>query len=50
MNPELLALIAEKNLADLEAIISKVGIQNLIALLPNIISIFKTIQSAQKAG
>lgn len=45
MSPLLLALIAEKNSADLEAIISKVGLPTLIAILPNIVAILNTIQS-----
>ena len=45
MNPQLLALIAEKNGADLEAIVNKIGVTNLIALLPHIVAILETIQA-----
>lgn len=44
MNPQLLAIIA-KNSADLEAIINKIGVANLIALMPNIVAILETIQA-----
>jgi len=51
MNPQLLALLAEKNSADLEAIVNKIGVANLIALLPHIVAILETVQAAQpKAG
>ena len=45
MNPETLALLAEKNAADLEAIITKIGIPTLLSLLPNVIAILKTLQA-----
>lgn len=45
MNPQLLSLIAEKNAADLEAIVNKIGVANLIALMPHIVAILETIQT-----
>lgn len=45
MNPQLLALLAEKNAADLEAIVTKIGVANLIALMPHIVNILETIQA-----
>jgi len=49
MNPQLLTLLAEKNGTDLEAIVAKVGLPTLIALLPNIANILQTVQSTQQA-
>jgi hypothetical protein len=43
----ILALIAQKNGLDIEAIIEKVGLPTLIALLPHIIAIYATVE-AQK--
>lgn len=50
MNPELLAAIAANNSADLEAIIAKLGIANLLAVLPHILNILNTVQAEQKKG
>ena len=47
MNSELLALLAEKNSTDIEAIVTKVGLPTLIALIPYIANILKTVQTAQ---
>ena len=45
MNLELLAELGEKNAEDIAAIINKIGIKTLMALLPNILNILKTIQT-----
>lgn len=45
MNPELLAIIVAKNGADIEAIVSRIGIANLIALMPHIVAILETIKA-----
>ena len=48
MNSELLALLAEKNSTDIEAIVTKVGLPTLIALIPYIANILKTVQTVQQ--
>jgi hypothetical protein len=48
MNPALLAALAEKNPADIEAIIAKIGIPTLLSLLPHLIAILTTIQQQGK--
>jgi hypothetical protein len=48
MDTALFALIAEKNSADLEAIITKIGLPTLFAIMPNVIAIMKTVQSQPK--
>ena len=49
MNPlNLLLLITQKNSADLEAIVEKIGLPTLIALLPHIIAIAATVQSQKE--
>ena len=45
MNPTL-ALVMQKNSADIEAIVAKIGIANLLSLTPHIFAIMQTIQSA----
>ena len=51
MNPETLLLLAEKNSADIEAIINtlgpKVGIPTLLTLMPHIVAILQTLQAQQ---
>ena len=47
MNAQLLALLAEKNAPDLEAIVAKVGLPTLISLLPHLANIMATVQAAQ---
>lgn len=47
MNTELIALIVKNNSADLEAIIEKVGIINLITLIPHLLEILKTVQNSK---
>jgi hypothetical protein len=42
MNPVLAAVLA-KNGADIEAIVTKIGIANLLALMPHIMAILTTI-------
>jgi hypothetical protein len=49
MNAALLALLAKKNSTDLEAIVARVGLPTLIALLPYISNIMQTILAAQAA-
>jgi hypothetical protein len=44
MNPAFLLLLAEKNASDIEAIVAKIGVGNLISLMPNIVNILKTLQ------
>ncbi len=46
MNGELIALIVEKNSADIEAIVSKIGVPVLLSLLPNIVRIMGTLQKS----
>lgn len=47
MNTETFLLLAEKNTADIEAIVTKIGgVSNLLALLPNILNIIKTLEAA----
>jgi hypothetical protein len=48
VNAELLALLVSKNEADIDAIISTVGIANCIKLLPHIIAIINTLQQEAK--
>jgi hypothetical protein len=50
MNPELLAAIVEKNSADVETIVAKIGVVTLLQLSPNLIAILKTIQEQQAAA
>ena len=47
MNPQLLALLAENNAADLKAIVNKIGVDGLIDLMPHIVAIMQTVQSVQ---
>lgn len=49
MNSQLVALIVEKNSADLETIVSAIGITTLLKLLPNVMNILGTVEAAQKA-
>jgi hypothetical protein len=46
MDPELIALLVEKNTPDIEAIIAKVGIGTLLTLLPNIVRIVQTVRGS----
>ena len=50
MDPALLAALAEKNAPDIEAIIAKVGIGTLLALLPHLLAIATTIQQQGKTS
>jgi hypothetical protein len=45
MNPILLAVLAEKNGADIEAIVAKIGIGTLLSLAPHLVAILETIQA-----
>ena len=45
---ELLLLLGEKNAADIEAIVAKIGIPTLIALAPHFVAIAKTFMAAQQ--
>jgi hypothetical protein len=47
MTPELMAEIASNNGPDVEAIIAKIGIATLLALVPNFMAIAKTVQAHQ---
>jgi hypothetical protein len=53
MTPETLLLLAEKNAKDIEAIVGtigpKVGITTLLSLMPNIVNILQTLQTAQQS-
>jgi hypothetical protein len=49
MNPTLL-LILQKNSADIEAIINKVGIGVLLSLMPQILAITATATEAQSSA
>ena len=49
MNPTL-ALIIQKNSADLEAIVAKIGIGTLITLIPHIMAILATVEAQKAAG
>jgi hypothetical protein len=44
MNPTI-ELILTKNAADIEAIVAKIGLPTLIALIPNFLAIVKTIEA-----
>lgn len=48
MSAELIALVVRYNASDLETIIAKVGIGTLIAIIPNIAAILKTVQTPPK--
>lgn len=47
MNPTI-ALILQKNSADIEAIVNKIGMPTLLALVPNFMAILATVQEAQQ--
>jgi hypothetical protein len=47
MNPTL-ALILQKNAADIEAIVTKIGMPTLLAPVPNFMAILATVQETQK--
>lgn len=47
MNPQLIAEIVAKNSTDVEAIVSTIGISNLLKLLPHILNIFTTVQQSE---
>lgn len=47
MDTQIITLLVEKNSADIEAIVSKIGITTLLQLLPHIANIAQTL-SAQK--
>jgi hypothetical protein len=47
MNPAVIAEIASKNGPDLEAIVSTIGIANLLKLVPHFMNILATVQAAQ---
>jgi hypothetical protein len=48
MNPTVIAVLA-KNQPDIEAIINKIGIANLLALMPHVMAILATVEAAQTA-
>jgi hypothetical protein len=50
MNPALFALLAEKNAADIEAIVAKIGIPTLLAIAPHLYAILTTIQQQGKTS
>ena len=50
MDLTLLARITQNNSADVEAIISKVGIGTLLQLMPHIMAIVKTVQDTKAQG
>ena len=47
MNFEVIAAVAAKNSADVEAIISTVGVSNALKLWPHIQNILTTVQAVQ---
>ncbi len=47
MNPVVIDVLI-KNSSDVEAIITKIGISNLLACMPHILNILKTVQEADK--
>lgn len=49
MNPTI-ALILQRNSADIEAIVTKVGIPTLLSLLPNFMNILTTVQAPTPAA
>jgi hypothetical protein len=49
MNPTI-ALVLQKNAADIEAIVPKIGMPTLLALVPNFMNILKTVQEAPPTG
>jgi len=46
MNQALVALIAEKNAADIEAIVANIGVSTLLQLAPHFMAIAQTVQAA----
>lgn len=46
MNPTI-ALILQKNSADIEAIVTKIGMPTLLSLIPNILAILATVEAAK---
>ena len=46
MNPDLVAQVVNKNSADIEAIVNKIGIVTLLQLMPHLVAILKTVQEA----
>lgn len=44
MDPALIALLVEKNGADVEAIVNKVGLVTLLSLVPHFMAIVATLQ------
>lgn len=49
MNPTI-ALVLQRNSADIEAIVTKVGIPTLLSLLPNFMNILTTVQAPAPAA
>ncbi len=49
MNP-LVFTILRVNHADLEAIITKIGLPTLLSILPNVLNILKTVEDSNKAA
>ena len=49
MNPIMLTVL-QKNSADLEAIIGKIGIANLLSLMPHIMAIMATVEAQKAVG
>jgi hypothetical protein len=48
MNLTVLAQIAEKNPADLEAIVAAIGLPTLFKILPNVLNIVATLSAGQE--
>lgn len=44
MNPQMIALVMQKNASDIKVIINTIGIDNLLALMPHFLAIVQTIQ------
>ena len=49
MNPIMLAVL-QKNAADIEAIVAKVGVGNLLSLMPHIMAILATVEAQKAVG
>ena len=49
MNPIMLAVL-QKNGADLEAIIGKIGVGTLLSLMPHIMAILATVEAQKAVG
>ena len=50
MDPSLVLMLVEKNGADIEAIVNKIGLSTLLSLAPHFMAIVNTLQGEQQKG